>query len=198
MQILIPILIISFFLLVGLCVGVIALILTKGRQQRGLCESHKPGPAELTTTRNAPAPTAYEAEPSLVTAAERSFFGVLHQALGVEYHICPKVRLADIIRPAKQPSRSGWQTAFNRIASKHVDFAICDPVDLAVLGIVELDDRTHLRFDRSLRDGAVDAALSSAGIPVIRVPARQFYSQPDLKSQVVNCLRRSSAAAPSP
>lgn len=138
--------------------------------------------------------TKYEAEPSLLTPTERSFFGVLQQALGPEYYICPKVRLADIIRPARQPTRSGWQSAFNRISAKHVDFAICSSTDLAVVGVIELDDRTHRRFERGFRDGGVDAALSTAGLPVIRISAREFYSRAALKTQVLGALRRPSAA----
>ena len=136
--------------------------------------------------------TQYEAGSSLLTPAERSFFGVLRQALGSQYYICPKVRLADIIRPASQSSRSGWQTAFNRISAKHVDFAICSPNDLSVVGVIELDDRTHRRFERGFRDSTVDAALSGAGIRVIRVQASEYYSQPAVRDLVLNSLKRTA------
>ena len=86
---------------------------------------------------------AYEAVPALLTPAERSFFGVLQQALSSEYQIFAKVRLADIVRPVRNPSRSGWQSAFNRIIGKHVDFVLCDSAHLGVVGVIELDDRTH-------------------------------------------------------
>ncbi|MGA9453526.1 MAG: DUF2726 domain-containing protein, partial [Verrucomicrobiia bacterium] len=83
--------------------------------------------------------SAYEAVPALLTPAERSFFGVLQQALGSDYHVFAKVRLADIVRPVRNPSRSGWQSAFNRITGKHVDFVLCDPARLGVVGVIELD-----------------------------------------------------------
>ena len=86
---------------------------------------------------------AYEAVPALLTPAERSFFGVLQQALASDYQVFAKVRLADIIRPVQNPSRSGWQSAFNRITGKHVDFVVCDSARLQVMGVVELDDATH-------------------------------------------------------
>ncbi len=38
---------------------------------------------------------AYEALPAFLTPAERSFFGVLQQAVGSEYQIFAKVRLAE-------------------------------------------------------------------------------------------------------
>ncbi len=127
---------------------------------------------------------AYEAIPALLTAAERSFFGVLQQALASEYQIFAKVRLADMVRPVRSPSRSGRQSAFNRIAGKHVDFVLCDSERLGIVAVVELDDRTHGRFERGLRDSLVDAALADAGIPILRVYARQAYSPEQIREQV--------------
>src|SRR5271154_4177996 len=126
----------------------------------------------------APEPNAkiYEAVPSLLTPAERSFFGVLQQSLASDYQIFAKVRLADIVRPVRNPSRSGWQSAFNRTSGKHVDFLLCDLERLNVVGVIELDDRTHERFERGLRDSLVDSALADAGIPILRISTRQSYS----------------------
>jgi hypothetical protein len=55
--------------------------------------------------------------------------------------------------------------------------------------VVELDDRTHERFERGTRDALVDAALFDAGIPVVRVPARAGYSVAQVKVQVENLFR---------
>ena len=116
---------------------------------------------------------AYEAVPALLTPAERSFFGVLRQAVGSDYHLFAKVRLADIVRPVRSPSRSGRQLAFNRITGKHVVFVLCDMERLRIVGVIELDDSSHATFERGFRDALVDSALADAGIPVLRVPARQ-------------------------
>ena len=131
---------------------------------------------------------AYEAV-ALLTPAERSFFGVLQQAVASDFQIFAKVRLADIIHPVRSPSRSGWQSAFNRITGKHVDFVLCASEQLRVVGVVDLDDRTHERFERGVRDGLVDSALSGAGIPVLRIPARQTYSPAQIREQVQSLFR---------
>jgi hypothetical protein len=130
----------------------------------------------------------YEAV-ALLTPAERSFFGVLQQAVASNYQIFAKVRLADIVQPARSPTRSGWQSAFNRITGKHVDFVMCDSERLRVVGVVELDDSTHARFERGVRDGLVDSALADAGIPVLRIPARQSYSPVQIREQVESLFR---------
>lgn len=126
----------------------------------------------------------YEAVPEFLSPAERSFFGVLQQAVASDYQVFAKVRLADIVRPVRNPNRSGWQSAFNRISGKHVDFVLCDPARLRVVAVVELDDRTHQRFERGVRDSLVDSALAGARIPVLRVSARQAYSPVQIREQV--------------
>jgi hypothetical protein len=141
---------------------------------------------------NAP---AYEAVPALLTPAERSFFGVLQQAVASDYQVFAKVRLADIVRPVGNRSRSAWRSAFNRIAGKHVDFVLCDLRRLNVVGVIELDDRTHESFERGIRDGLVDSALADAGIPVLRVTARQSYSPAQIREQVESLLRSHQGVA---
>lgn len=138
---------------------------------------------------------AYEAVPALLTPAERSFFGVLQQAVASDYQIFAKVRLADIVRPVRNPSRSGWQSAFNRITGKHVDFVLCDSSSLGVVAVIELDDRTHGRFERGVRDGLVDSALTDARIPVLRVSAQQSYSPAQIRERVRSLVRTDEKVA---
>jgi len=90
-------------------------------------------------------PLSYESRGELFTPAERSFYGVLQQALGGDYVIFGKVRLGDVIHPAKEMGRSGYMTALNKITSKHLDFVICRTGDLSLVAAVELDDKSHRR-----------------------------------------------------
>jgi len=131
---------------------------------------------------------AYEPLPSLLTPAERSFFGVLEQALPAGCRLFAKVRLADILRPASSPSRSAWQSALNLISAKHVDFILCDPGTLRVLVAIELDDKSHSGFERGFRDQFVDTALEDARIPTIRIAARSAYSATGLRDQIIAAL----------
>jgi hypothetical protein len=149
-----------------------------------------------TKTSQSRSGVSYEAVPALLSPAERSFFGVLQQAVPSDYLIFAKVRLADIVRPVQSPSRSGWQSAFNRITGKHVDFVLCDLLHLEVLAVIELDDKTHKRFDRGTRDGLVDSALAEARIPVLRIPARQAYSPAQIREQILALVAGTKGAEP--
>lgn len=127
---------------------------------------------------------SYERRDPLFSPAERSFLGVLEQIVGKEYRIIGKVRIADIIRPRKGLSASARTSALNRITSKHIDFAVCDPRTLQVVGVIELDDSSHREPDRQRRDKFVDAALSSAGVPLVRIPAQRVYAPAEIRHRV--------------
>lgn len=133
---------------------------------------------------------------SLMTAAERSFFGVLQQVVGPEQMLFAKVRLADVIKVRPGVSGKGFQAAFNRICAKHVDFVICDARTLEVLGVIELDDRSHGHAKRQERDSFMDAALAAASIPVLRVPAKKGYVLTELRTQVQGMVSRGEVRCP--
>lgn len=78
--------------------------------------------------------------------------------------ICPKVRLLDLVTPVH--GAKNYKTLMRKVMSKHVDFVICTQ-DMYVLGIIELDDSTHLRQDRIERDEFVDTVLRSTGYKII-------------------------------
>jgi hypothetical protein len=138
----------------------------------------------LTAGRRTPKGYPYEKEDSLFSPAERSFLWVLEQAVGQNYRIFGKVRLADVIRVKRGMSRATWQSAFNQIQSKHLDFVACDPNDLTIRFVVELDDKSHAKTNRQTRDDFVNQALAAAGVPFFRFPAKRSYSVQDIQSQI--------------
>lgn len=130
----------------------------------------------------------YEKVERLFTPAERSFLGALEQATDHQWRVMGKVRLADVLHPQKGLSRSAYFQALNRIAQKHVDFVLCDPQTLRVVGVIELDDRSHERADRQRRDELVDGALAAAGVPLLRVPVQSGYKVVDLRQKVAQAF----------
>ncbi|WP_151703946.1 DUF2726 domain-containing protein [Nitrincola alkalilacustris] len=117
----------------------------------------------------------YQKAGPLFTPAERSFYGVLSQAVGTNATIFGKVRVADIATPRKGLARSIWQRAFNKISAKHFDFVLCDSDDLSVICVLELDDSSHKASKRQQRDEFLTGVCSAADIPFIRVPAKAGY-----------------------
>ncbi|MBS0659933.1 MAG: DUF2726 domain-containing protein [Verrucomicrobia bacterium] len=124
----------------------------------------------------------------LLTAAEQAFYAVLLEAAGEDYRVFTKVRFADIIRPEPGLGRKRYAAAFSRISSKHADFVLCDPATLVVLGVIELDDRSHERPSAQERDAFKDAALSAAGIPILRVPVARDYDAEELRENILQAF----------
>lgn len=130
----------------------------------------------------------FDRQENLFSPAERSFLGVLEQALDGRYRVYGKIRVGDIIKPAKGLSRSSRTTTLNKINLKHVDFVVCSPSDHAVLGVVELDDQSHVKTERASRDEFVDRALAGARIPIARFSAKKGYVVQEVRAQLAEAF----------
>ncbi|WP_202973218.1 DUF2726 domain-containing protein [Psychromonas sp. psych-6C06] len=124
----------------------------------------------------------------LFTPAERSFLGVLNQAIDDDTIVFGKVRVADILAPKKGTTRSVWQKAFNKISSKHFDFVLCNKADLSVLCAIELDDSSHNKSKQKERDAFVEGACKSANFPLLRFVAKATYTVNDIQKALSQYL----------
>lgn len=150
--------------LVLLCVLVVGVVLAKAKRR----------------------PTStYELLPGLLSQAERSFYRALHAAVSDHYLIVPKVRVADVLKVAVTAQRKGRTGAFNRIAMKHFDFVLCDPRTLSFIGAVELDDKSHQRRDRVVRDMFLRNAASDAKLPLHRFQAKATYVVAEIRDALL-------------
>ena len=134
-------------------------------------------------------PLKYKKLKNLCTPAERRFYQALHQAVGNEYLIFSKVRVADLILPGSSKDRSRWQSAFNKVACKHVDFVLCDE-GLNIVAAIELDDASHIQKHRIERDRFVEWAFRSAKLPLVRFVQRRSYDPLSIKREIKEALRR--------
>ena len=138
----------------------------------------------------------YSRQPTLFSPAERSFLGVLDQAVGEQYRIFGKVRVADVVSPRKGMKRPDWQRAFNRINAKHFDFILCDPKDLSVIAAIELDDSSHDSGRGQQRDDFLNRACEAADLPLIRVRASNTYNVADIKQQIQEAITPEQESSP--
>jgi very-short-patch-repair endonuclease len=128
----------------------------------------------------------YRKADHLLTPAERSFFGVLGQAIDSDLYIFAKVRLSDLLwLPQRTRDRQAY---LNRIQSKHVDFVLCDSATTEPRLLIELDDSSHQRARRRSRDAFLDEAVRRAGLPILRVPAKRSYAPAELRQLISSLL----------
>lgn len=118
----------------------------------------------------------YRRRGALLTRAELSFFRVLQQAVGDEFTVFAKVRVADVLKPDRRQEKPEWRASLNRITSKHFDFVICEPSSSEIYAVIELHDRSHEGSARTARDNFLREACESAGLRLIEVEARSGYA----------------------
>ena len=125
-------------------------------------------------SKNAPKPESkpefsdkYVSKP-ILTDREYKFYKKL-KPLAEEYglQILMKIRLADLIEPVDKDSNPDWTACFNKIKSKHIDFALINS-DTEIIALIELDDSTHDMPERVERDKFVNAVLENTGYTLIR------------------------------
>lgn len=120
---------------------------------------------------------SFSAHESLLSPAERSFYGVLNQVLKGRYVVFAKVRMCDVLKHGNRPS-------LNKIVQKHVDFVLCTPDHIAPILVIELDDKSHERRERRERDDFVDKAFAAAGVPIIHLPVKRSYASAEVSAAI--------------
>jgi very-short-patch-repair endonuclease len=129
----------------------------------------------------------YQRKDYLLSKGERAFFDVLQVAVGRDFLLFSKVRLADLIFVRSGTEKR--QSHFNRIQSKHVDFVLCSRDLVRPILAIELDDASHDFQDRQDRDSFLDSALAAAGLPIYHVKARANYDANAVRAAINGKLK---------
>jgi hypothetical protein len=131
---------------------------------------------------------SYVPAKALFSPAERSFLGVLDQAVGPEHRVFGKVRVADLASVKPGLGTAARQGALNRVAAKHFDFVVCRAFDLSVICAVELNDSSHSSKRAQARDDLLIRVCEAIGLPLFQVPAKRAYSVHELQAQLVSVI----------
>ncbi len=146
--------------------------------------------------QGAPPPYERKDEP-LFTTAERSFLGVLDEVVAGRARVFGKIRVADVLTTRKGLEPKARTVAFNKISAKHFDFVLCNPADLSILAVLELDDSSHKKGKRQERDAFLEQACAAAGLPLLRMPAKKGYVLAEVAEWLAPVLPLALFPAPS-
>lgn len=114
---------------------------------------------------------------SLLTPNEAEFFRRLQRALP-DYQVFPQVSFAAFITDDGRLSTNARWSVRAKFDRKISDFLICDRKTLAVVALVELDDRTHT----ATADRQRDAITKAAGYQTIRFQSKQKPTEADIRT----------------
>lgn len=134
----------------------------------------------------------YRLKDNFLSKAELSFYHVLQKVTPTDTVILTKVNLGDlfyVLNAAPSP-----RAQRNKIDRKHVDFLLCDAKTMQPIAGIELDDNSHKRQDRVLRDAFVEQVFQTANLKLLRFPVKQGYQPNEVGAQLqqVTGLARAS------
>ena len=109
---------------------------------------------------------------------ERKFFENLSASVDGVYQIFAKVRMADVLFLANEPTRRKYYNS--HIRCRHFDYLLCEPSKQKPVIAIELDDSSHRRYDRKASDEFKDKACSTARLPLLRIKLPYKYSHEEL------------------
>ena len=98
---------------------------------------------------------------------------IFHKIDHARFSVFPKVRLADFIEVTEKGE--GFQPAFNRIKSKHIDFLIYNIEKDSLVLAIELDGRSHMSEKAQARDVFVEKLYKAVGVRLVRVKVGESF-----------------------
>lgn len=143
------------------------------------------GAAYLETRRSGekkePLINAEYAPKNMMTVPELHFYRALCAAMNGEYEIVPQAAMITFV---DKRTRSAYRNELFRV----VDFVVAELGTFRPLVAVELNDASHARADRKLRDEKVAAILRSAHIPLLVVTPGSGYDVRELRRQILKLI----------
>lgn len=123
-------------------------------------------------------PLPYQLRGELLPPAERALFHALHTAVRDDWVLFSRVPLACVlkVRPVANPSQ-GWQ---RRLSGKHLDYVLCDRETLEVRLAIQLASPES----PPAKGQFAARALAAAGLPLVRVHARDRYEPAALRKEI--------------
>jgi hypothetical protein len=133
---------------------------------------------------------SYQKHSALFSPDDRVFYQALKEAVGDEYEIFGKIRVADIVLPKKGASRDDARLAFSPIAGRHFDFVLCDKNNLTVACAIQLRDKTNPAKQAEGQKNPLQTVCEAVALPFVRVDIKADYHITELREKLKVALRK--------
>lgn len=127
---------------------------------------------------------SYRGKRTIMTRAEADLYKKLVHAFP-DLIFVPQVHLSALFD--HKIKGQNWNAAFRHINGKSVDFVALDS-KLNVSFAIELDDYTHNRPERIVRDKEVNSIFQFADVPLVRLDNTLKKSSIEIKKSIDNAL----------
>lgn len=140
-------------------------------------------------------PFPFDKKATLFTTAEKNFQVLIEQALGNQYKVINRVRLADLLTIRKGVSQKASQAAIKNAENKYLDFVICERDTMKLLGVIDLVD-TQGKGYKIKKNWFVSGALEASGIPHVRIKVKANYTVAEIRTCINTRLLGGAPIAP--
>ncbi len=121
----------------------------------------------------------YARKKSIVTPSELEFLKTLRRIAPERYEVLPQATLLSVIDKKTE-------TAYRNELFRVIDYVFVDRITFAPLLLVELNDRSHLRADRKMRDEKVREICDKAKLPLVTFTPEETRSFDLVKKRVLS------------
>ena len=133
----------------------------------------------------------YALKQSILSPAEKNFLSVLEKIVDGKYIIENQVQLSRIVTPLDSNISYTNYSDFNKIKAKSIDFVLFNK-DYSPYLCIELDDISHLKWERQKRDMFVNKVMAEVGLRIIHIRTSFSYDLENLKRQIFSNSMRST------
>jgi hypothetical protein len=139
-------------------------------------------------TRRRVPPFPYVRRVAMFSSEERAFLTMLDLAVGEDFRIFGKVRVADVLAVNSSIDKSRSLNAFIRIAAKHFDYVLCYRTNMRPVCAIELhvpgwENREHKR-----RFAFLARACMAAHFPLVVFDAQRRYPPTEVRQMILDAL----------
>ncbi|MBT0585233.1 DUF2726 domain-containing protein [Alteromonas oceanisediminis] len=120
----------------------------------------------------------------LFTPAERNFLALLENAIGGEFRILCRVKLADMISIRPDTHQKNSKLALSKANGKQLDFVLCDKQSMDPVLAIDLVNQHGKEGYKQQRDWFVNGALDAAKVPHMRVKVKSGYTVAEVRDSI--------------
>ncbi|WP_295392860.1 DUF2726 domain-containing protein [uncultured Thiodictyon sp.] len=138
----------------------------------------------------------YVADEALFSPPQRAFLAVLERAVGPDYRVYGRVRVAEVIGLRPRLDRAARRRAYARMGDRQFDFLVCQAATGAIACAVNLVPRS--RLGRAVPRDTLDRVCAAAGLPFVRLREADGYFESELAQLVQSVIDALRPPAPAP